>query len=147
MKKVCVEEVRNIWKGMMARCYKPYATSYKWYGAKGISVCHRWHTFENFLEDMGSRPSKKHSLDRVDNGGDYAPDNCRWALIADQLNNRSVSRKYNHAGLDLTITEWARRAGLTKETLFYRLNHGWSIGDALNIKPYFYNRPKKRRVK
>jgi len=75
------------WQCMMARCYNSKNISYKSHGARGIKVCNRWHKIENFIEDMGERP-KGLSLDRIDNNGDYAPLNCRWATAAQQVRNR-----------------------------------------------------------
>jgi len=77
------------WAGMIQRCYNPRQTAYQWYGARGVTVCDRWRTsFAEFLTDMGSRPSPAHSLDRIDNNGNYEPDNCRWATPRLQWENK-----------------------------------------------------------
>lgn len=79
----------DIWAAMIQRCCNPKHISYKYYGAIGIMVCERWRTsFANFFADMGLRPSSKHSIDRIDNGGNYEPGNCRWSTQSDQIKNQ-----------------------------------------------------------
>lgn len=75
------------WNAMRARCGNPDHPAYKWYGARGIKVCDRWQSVESFIADMGRRPSAQHSLDRVDNDGNYEPSNCRWATNTQQTRN------------------------------------------------------------
>jgi hypothetical protein len=84
-----VREYR-IWMGMKARCLQPSAARWKRYGGRGITVCERWlHSFERFIADMGPCPSPKHSIDRINNDGNYEPSNCRWATASEQMLNRS----------------------------------------------------------
>lgn len=79
------------WNNMKLRCYNPNSASYKYYGARGIIVCERWlHSFTNFLDDMGKRPTKAHSLDRINVNGNYEPSNCRWATLKEQRANRRI---------------------------------------------------------
>lgn len=82
----------NSWAGMRARCGNDGNQDYRNYGGRGIKVCDRWDKFENFLSDMGEKPSSAYSLDRIDNEGNYTPKNCRWATSKEQCANRRLKQ-------------------------------------------------------
>lgn len=94
-------------------------------------MCERWKRFENFFADMGERPSKKYSLDRIDNNGNYEPDNCRWATPRQQQTNKRNNVRVTFKGETMTVVEWSERYHFAGDTLNYRLKHGWSVEDAL----------------
>lgn len=119
------------WSAMLSRCTSASSKSFKDYGGRGIKVCERWQSFENFLADMGSRPSPAHSIDRKDNDGDYEPNNCRWTTDVEQSNNRRSSRRVTFNGETLTLAEWERRVGLKPGVLFRRLAAEWPLAKAL----------------
>jgi len=81
------------WCTLRQRCQNPNNPSYVYYGARGIKVCERWAKFENFLEDMGERPNRALSIDRINNEGNYEPGNCRWATWSQQMKNRRKRKK------------------------------------------------------
>lgn len=84
------------WQNMKRRCYYENYNSYKNYGGRGITVCDSWkNSFENFFKDIGPMPTKKHSLDRIDNNGNYGPLNCRWTTRSVQSRNKRPARKNN----------------------------------------------------
>jgi len=78
----------KLWCGMRKRCNDPNSQNYPYYGARGIKVCERWNNFWSFIEDMGERPSKLHSIDRIDTNGNYEPPNCKWSTYDEQAQNR-----------------------------------------------------------
>jgi hypothetical protein len=83
------------WHNMKQRCYNKNNPGYKDYGERGIKVCERWYnSFRNFLKDMGRKPSPELSLERINNDGNYEPDNCRWATQSEQLYNRRLNSGY-----------------------------------------------------
>lgn len=87
------EPERDVWNSMWARCSNRESKDWARYGGRGIKVCERWESYENFIADMGRRPSDEHSIDRIDNDGNYEPSNCRWATAKEQRGNRSDSVK------------------------------------------------------
>lgn len=126
----------TIWKSMKYRCHSTGDSSYHRYGARGIEVCERWrNSFENFLEDMGPRPSLDHSLERIDNEGNYCPENCRWATKTEQARNRRTNHFVTLNGETKTLMEWSEITGLGYTVITGRLNRGWTAEEALTLKP------------
>jgi hypothetical protein len=118
---------------MKARCYNHNEKCYPRYGGRGIRVSERWvHSFENFITDMGPRPSKEHSLDRYPDGdGDYGPSNCRWATLFQQARNKRNNTFLTFNGKTQCITDWALELGQTVPTLAKRIGRGWPIDKVL----------------
>ena len=123
----------GIWRGMLKRCNDPRHDMYPRYGGRGITVCDRWSKFENFIEDMGFRPSLLLSIERRDNDGPYAPWNCYWATDLEQNNNTSGCRPVEFNGRVQTLAAWGREFGISRATLAQRLSRGWTLEDALTI--------------
>lgn len=119
------------WASMHSRCTNPNNPLWYAYGGRGVRVCPEWKDFAVFFKDMGSRPSKGHSLDRIDNGLLYSKATCRWATWLEQGNNTSRNRWITHDGQTRTLAEWARVVGINYQTLFHRVNVGWPIDKAL----------------
>jgi hypothetical protein len=112
------------WSNMIRRCSKPYATGYEHYGGRGIRVCERWKSFENFLADMGERPDGM-TLDRYpDTNGNYEPGNCRWSTKTEQAYNKRGTLMVEHAGRRATLAELSEVTGVDPETLRRRLTDG-----------------------
>lgn len=117
------------WRAMKNRCLNPKASNYRWYGGRGVSVCDRWReSFAFFLADMGPIPSKNHTINRIDNSGNYEPGNCRWATKKEQMRNMSTNRLVAYEGVSRPLAEWAEVLGLKYKMLHDRLGkHGWTI--------------------
>lgn len=127
------------WACMVQRATNPKRPYAKHYVERGVTVCERWLTFQNFLADMGARPPGT-TLDRIDNQLGYGPGNCRWANHAVQANNRTVNRLVTIGEETKTVTQWCEALGLSKNTVWARINKwGYSPFDALT-------RPKQDRV-
>jgi hypothetical protein len=114
------------WADMISRCTNPRIARYPSYGGRGITVCPRWHvSFEAFLADVGEPPSPAHSLDRIDNDGNYEPGNVRWATRTEQMRNTRQNRLINFRGRLVPVAELAEIAGIHPRTLKDRLDRGW----------------------
>ena len=123
----------RVWKEMIGRCTRITHKQYADYGGRGIKVCERWmgHAgLANFMSDMGPRPSQKHSIDRIDNDGDYCPENSRWATPAEQARNRRTNRWTEVNGARMCASDLARLCGKNHRTVLRWMDKGWT-GDEI----------------
>lgn len=121
----------SVWSAMMARCNTRTNNAFHEYGGRGIAVCERWKLFENFLADMGERPSAGHSIDRIDNRLGYEPGNCRWATAIVQGQNRRCVKNVEFNGKTQCVAAWARELRINKSTLLSRFKAGCTAEEAL----------------
>ncbi len=145
-------EEHNIWCGMNTRCTNPNTKQFKYYGGGGISVCKRWTDgdgalsgFECFYLDMGPRPSKKHSIERKDSGGNYEPSNCLWATRLAQANNTRATKWVEWRGSRMSFADACRSEGLSLsgyKTAHARLKMGWTLKQAILAPPDSFGRGK-----
>ena len=126
----------RIWCAMKTRCLNTRAKTWPFYGGRGIRICEAWNdSFEAFFADMGPRPSANHSLDRIDNSGNYERSNCRWANHREQMNNTRANRSLTLSGRIQTLAQWARTLGLAPSAIRGRLQRGWTIEQTLTTPP------------
>jgi hypothetical protein len=122
----------RIWLGMRARCENQNNAEWKNYGGRGIKVCERWQSFENFLADMGLRPSARHTLERRNNSGHYEPGNVVWATMKEQTRNTRANVVLTLNGISHTMVEWSEITGIKSHTISARLRTlGWGVERAL----------------
>ena len=131
----------QIWKSMHNRCELKSNWQYKNYGGRGIKVCKRWDNLSNFINDMGARPSKRHSIDRIDNNKGYNPENCRWASYKQQANNRRSNRIISYNGKCLTLSQWAIVLDESADSLWHFLNR--NNNNFHYVYMHFINKDKK----
>lgn len=125
----------NSWAGLKHRCLNKSHKDYKNYGAKGIKVCDRWvNSFENFLSDMGYRPSPSHSIDRIDNNGDYTPENCRWATKTEQVINRNPYNKLGISGVSFHKRDRVFQSYITVNSRLIHLGSSNNLFDAACLR-------------
>lgn len=127
------------WSEMKRRCNNPKDQKFYRYGKRGIKVCERWQSFDNFYKDMGDKPTPKHTLNRIDNDGDYTPENCNWALPHEQSRNKSNNKRYaifeNGKFVEYCMTDLADKFDIRHDIISRRIKRGWSIATALLIPP------------
>lgn len=112
-----------VWRTMLARCNNPNTRNFAYYGGRGIKVCKRWLRYENFIADMGDRPSGQHSLERINTNSDYKPSNCRWATRSEQQKNKTTTRVYTNGWFTGTLVECAKHVGIGKELAHWRMKN------------------------
>ncbi len=129
------------WCGMHTRCTNRRRPGFTNYGGRGIKVCERWREYPNFLADMGRRPSPRHSIERIDNDGNYEPGNCTWALRAEQSRNRRSAIRLERNGETRCLAEWCAVLGADYSYVLQRVRAGWPAEEALTM-PKGYRRPR-----
>lgn len=127
----------------MTRCRNKNHKDYKYYGARGISVCKRWIKFEEFIEDMGFKPDPSYKIERVNNDSGYSPENCIWSTAKSQQRNRRNTIILDYEGKRLSLPEWAENLGIKYDTLRGRIRRRWSIKEALT-RPICYKKNQKK---
>lgn len=125
----------SIWANIKNRCLNPKDNAFRHYGARGVTVCDRWNeSFDTFYADMGPRPSPKHSIDRIDNDGNYSPENCRWATQIVQHNNKRNTRWVTYRGREITWANVHREFAppdMPYSRFVNRMVLGWTVERAL----------------
>lgn len=115
------------WSEIKKRCTNENHKKYSSYGGRGITMCDRWKdSFSAFLEDMGQRPTRQHSIDRINNNGNYEKENCRWATPVEQGCNKRNNRMFMFYGKSMPLSQWCRIAQIMPDTVTERLKRGWS---------------------
>lgn len=135
------------WKNMKQRCSNPSREDFKWYGARGITVCPEWaDSFPAFLSWAICNGYEDHlTLERVDSDGPYCPENCRWATKKEQANNRRTNRRLTINGRTQSIAEWSQELGIDRSTLWRRINAGWTVERALTEPVHIEKRKRSVR--
>lgn len=122
----------QVWSNMKQRCYNQNHARYKDWGGRGIRVCDEWlNSFQAFLSHVGLRPSPVHTVERINNNGDYEPGNVHWALPVDQARNRRDNRVIVFNGESKILGDWAKQYGLRFGCLHWRLKNGWPLDRAI----------------
>lgn len=121
------------WRSMLDRCENPNVKEFPFYGGRGITVCERWHNFPNFLQDMGPKPTRKHSIDRTNNSLGYYGENCKWVNASTQARNRRSNINVLINGKTMCLLDACNHLGLKYFTVSARIRRGWPIHKALNL--------------
>ena len=124
----------NAWINMRSRCNNPNNPNYVDYGGRGIAVCDEWCDFLVFLNDMGKKPTKDHTVDRLDNDKGYSKGNCEWKTRKDQSRNRRITIKYTIEGNEKPLAEWCEIYDVDYMFTYRRIRDGWDVKSALTTK-------------
>ncbi len=136
--------MKQIYNGMISRCYNPKDACYVNYGARGIEVCERWlKSYADFCIDIGERPNSDYSIERIDNNGNYEPSNCKWATKAEQNLNKRNNVRLTYDGKTLTVSQWIKELGFRSPNILHnRIKKlGWSTERALSTPVASYQKP------
>ncbi len=145
---MCGTRPYRIWSSMLTRCNNPKAKSYKDYGGRGIKVCDEWLTFIGFWKDVKKGYSDKLTIDRIYNSKNYNKENFKWATRTEQGNNKKNNVYLTLNGEKKTVAQWVTKLGISKPTLWARLNRGWSVEKALTTpvrKKHCLFNPKNKK--
>lgn len=140
---LCHTNEHAIWKAMRQRCKNKNASNYYRYGGRGIKICEEWNLFEAFYKwciESGFEAGM--TIDRIDNNGNYSPENCRWADRITQGNNKSNNKKIVYRGVPLSLNQIERMTGIDRRTIAYRVKSGWDAEKIVNTPAKFGNRIK-----
>ena len=143
----------RIYNNMKSRCYRKYAKEFENYGGRGIRVCNEWlgeDGFVNFYNWAYSHGySEELTIDRINNDGNYEPDNCRWVTMMVQNSNSRHTHMLEYKGTKKNISEWAREKGMSRDTLIKRLRSGWELERVLNepVNKSFSRKSVERRMR
>lgn len=136
----------NTWRNIHQKCMNPNSPLYKYYGGRGICVCDEWKSdfivFYNWAYSNGYHDGL--TIDRIDNNGDYTPDNCRWVTMKEQSINKRNTSMLEYNGVVKPIKEWSDAFGFKREVLKSRLRNGWSIEEALTTPSNRHNKRHRR---
>lgn len=134
----------KVWNNMYSRCNNPNHPRYKDWGGRGIKMCNKWLNFTGFYEDMGKRPTDKHTIERRDNDEGYSKENCYWATTKEQARNRRSNVLITYSEESELAMDWADKLNVRRGTLLGRLSRGWTIEEA--IKGQRTSTPRRREA-
>lgn len=137
----------KIWVQIRGRCLNKKDKLYKYYGGRGITVCARWDNFENFIKDVGRRPSLLHSIDRIDNSKGYKPSNVKWATKKEQASNRRTNILISMEGRTQTLMQWCEEKGIAYDLAHSRRRHGWDMKDVFRTEKWAKYKGKRNDIR